>query len=39
VTMTASTENANSVSINIELRRSIRGLRSFLQEHLLREVP
>jgi hypothetical protein len=38
ITMTASTENAYSVSVNIELRKSIRGLRSFLQEHLLRDA-
>jgi hypothetical protein len=39
VTMTAKAENAYSVSINVELRRSIRGLRAFLQEHLRRPVP
>ncbi len=37
ITMTASTENAYSVSVNIELRKSIRGLRSFLQDHLRRD--
>ena len=39
VTMTARAEKAYSVSVNIELRRSIRGLRAFLQEHLRRQVP
>jgi hypothetical protein len=39
VTMTATAEKAYSVSVNIELRRSIRGLRAFLQEHLRRQVP
>jgi len=39
VTMTATAEKAYSVSVNIELRRSIRGLRAFLQEHFRRQVP
>ena len=39
VTMTATAEDAYSVSVNVELRRSIRGLRTFLQEHLRRQVP
>ncbi|HEV7998508.1 MAG TPA: hypothetical protein VGP63_01435 [Planctomycetaceae bacterium] len=39
VTMTAATEKAYGVSVNIELRKSIRGLRSFLQEHLRRDAP
>jgi len=39
VTMTATAEKAYSVSVNIELRRSIRGLRAFLQEQLRRQVP
>ena len=39
VTMTASAEKAYSVSVNVELRKSIRGLRTFLQEHLRRQVP
>jgi hypothetical protein len=34
ITMTATTEKAYTVSVNVELRRSIRGLRDFLQEHL-----
>jgi hypothetical protein len=38
VTMTATTEKAYSVSVNIELRKSIRGLRSFLQDHLRRDT-
>ena len=39
VTMTARAEKAYSVSVNVELRRSIRGLRAFLQQHLRRQVP
>jgi hypothetical protein len=39
VTMTATAEKAYAVSVNIELRRSIRGLRAFLQEQLRRQVP
>ncbi|HUE16033.1 MAG TPA: hypothetical protein VMR25_17815 [Planctomycetaceae bacterium] len=36
ITMTATAEKAYTVSVNVELRRSLRGLRSFLQEHLTR---
>jgi hypothetical protein len=36
ITMSATAEKAYSVSVNVELRRSIRGLRAFLQEHLRR---
>jgi hypothetical protein len=39
VTMTATAQQSNSVSVNIELRKSIRGLRDFLQAHLLRPAP
>jgi hypothetical protein len=39
VTMTATTEQSYSVSVNVELRKSIRGLRTFLQEHLLKQAP
>jgi hypothetical protein len=34
ITMTATAEKAYTVTVNVELRRSLRGLRSFLQEHL-----
>ncbi|HET6325439.1 MAG TPA: hypothetical protein VFG04_12240 [Planctomycetaceae bacterium] len=39
VTMTATTAKSYGVSVNIELRKSIRGLRSFLQEHLCKPAP
>lgn len=39
VTMTATAERAYSVTVNIELRRSIRGLRAFLQERFNKLVP
>lgn len=39
ITMTATAEKAYSVSVNIELRRSIRGLRAFLQDHFSKQVP
>jgi hypothetical protein len=38
ITMSATAEQAYSVSVNVELRRSIRGLRAFLQDHLNRPV-
>ena len=37
VTMTATSENVNGVSVNIELRKSLRLMRSFLEQYLTRE--
>lgn len=37
VTMTGGDENASSIAVNIELRRSLRGIRDYLDKHLKRE--
>ena len=36
VTLSASSEDVNGVSINVELRKSVRQLRAFLEENLTR---
>ena len=37
VTMTATSETVNGVAVNIELRKSLRLMRSFLEQYLTRE--
>jgi hypothetical protein len=37
ITMTATSENNNGVAVNIELRKSLRLMRSFLEHYLTRE--
>ncbi len=37
ITMTAFSEEANGVSVNIELRKSLRTLRTFLEQSLTKE--
>jgi len=37
ITMTAFSEDANGVSVNIELRRSLRMMRTFLEQSLTKE--
>jgi hypothetical protein len=38
ITMTATAESAGSVAVNIELRKSLRGLRDFLQQYLVKHT-
>ena len=37
ITMTAFSEDANGVAVNIELRRSLRMMRTFLEQSLTKE--